>query len=451
MLAARHAAKRERREAAAKALADARAERIRLYDEAQADMEKEGATSAASASAAAEPPADPGEAAAAAGAADSASPASASAAEGTTSAASAAEEPPAEADAGEAAAATGAADDYSASSPAAAAAADEPAAAAASADDGMDDDIRMRPNMDTLERVLNGGGGDDGESADGESADEQEDDDDDDDSDNDDSDNDGGGGGGAVVEPLVLAKSALSDNTPVKGVKPRRKGADSPWRFARRVHDLALAMRDAGYDEKTTKAYSRGRGKRTHVCTKCWLLIHVGKDKRGRWVSSNVACHMRVCPNGGARGETLRQGDDDRQDDKTETMFQAGGGAASASGAARSAAGAAGGSRSAAGAGAGEAAGASGAKRSAFEVDTRARALAMQARYYVYGRQRISKATFDDPTWRDALSSAYQHGGGLGAMASLTAQGLSSWVIAEYDVFKVRPARAHRAEIGTLP
>lgn len=170
------------------------------------------------------------------------------------------------------------------------------------------------------------------------------------------------------------------------------------------------------------------------MCVKCWQLLHVGRDKDGRWVSSNVATHARVCSEGdNKRGKELREGDAARQDDKTEAMFQAGGGAASASGNDR-AAGASGSS------GAGSA-------RSAFEIDTRARALAMQARFYVYGRQRISKASFDDPAWRDALTSAYQHGGGSGEMASLTEHGLSAWVNAEYDVYQVHAVytRTHGA------
>jgi len=195
-------------------------------------------------------------------------------------------------------------------------------------------------------------------------------------------------------------------------------------------------MREAGYDEATIKVYSRGRSKRTHVCVKCWKLLHVGKDKQGRWVSSNVAIHARVCSEGDERGKELREGDAARQDDKTEAMFQAGGGAASASGKDR-AAGASGSSGA-------------GSSRSTFEVDKCARALAMQARFYVYGRQRISKASFDDPAWRDALTSAYQYGGGSGEMASLTKKGLSAWVNAEYDVYKVHAVtapytRAHTA------
>ena len=160
-------------------------------------------------------------------------------------------------------------------------------------------------------------------------------------------------------------------------------------------------------------------------------------------MSSNVATHARTCSEGDERGKELRQGDAERQDDKTEAMFQAGGGAASASGKARAAGASGAGSSGAGSSGAGS-------SRSAFEIDTRARALAMQARFYVYGRQRISKASFDDPAWRDALTSAYQHGGGSGEMASLTKNGLSAWVCAEYDVYQVHTVtapytRAHTA------
>ena len=73
----------------------------------------------------------------------------------------------------------------------------------------------------------------------------------------------------------------------------------------------------------------------------------------------------------------------------------------------------------------------------AFQIPLDQAALASQARMYIYSRMHVSKAHFDDPAWREAISSAYELGGGTDKMVFLTKQGLSLWVRAEYAIFEM--------------
>mmetsp|Transcript_17226 Transcript_17226/g.55920 ORF Transcript_17226/g.55920 Transcript_17226/m.55920 type:complete len:852 (-) Transcript_17226:375-2930(-) len=69
--------------------------------------------------------------------------------------------------------------------------------------------------------------------------------------------------------------------------------------------------------------------------------------------------------------------------------------------------------------------------------DKTAVALAMSARWYVYGWTRVSKRTFDDPTFREMNGAYYMLGGAKGGMEApaLHRHGLKHWVVSEFKTF----------------
>lgn len=64
-------------------------------------------------------------------------------------------------------------------------------------------------------------------------------------------------------------------------------------------------------------------------------------------------------------------------------------------------------------------------------------ALAKAARWYIYGRQHISKSTFDDNEFREMLLGFHEVGGGKGTMKYLIRRGLKYWLRGEFDLFKI--------------
>ena len=84
---------------------------------------------------------------------------------------------------------------------------------------------------------------------------------------------------------------------------------------------------------------------------------------------------------------------------------------------------------------AGQAAAKSAAKsESQFAAGTEQLALAAQARFYVYSKQRISKATFNNPEWRNALHAAFEHGGRVPHGAELSHLGAGSCFIPNFPL-----------------
>lgn len=252
--------------------------------------------------------------------------------------------------------------------------------------------VFMRPNTDHMDELLSENDDDDGDGAD---------------DDSDDGSDDGAGGSGraelGLEAKLKLDASFVSENTPLRR-KRRHKASmgESPWRYVKRVRDLERAMTEAGYpSDVIEREVAKTRGRLTHVCTKCWLLMPMGRV-HGRWVSSNVTTHFESrCTAISEKRAKVQQEASDRQDSKVDAMFGAP------------------------------------LRNPAFEVPLDQSALAAQARMYIYSRMHISKQHFDDGPWRDTLQSAYEFGGGKGKMVYLTSQGLSSWVRAEYAVFEM--------------
>lgn len=165
-------------------------------------------------------------------------------------------------------------------------------------------------------------------------------------------------------------------------------------------------MTEAGYPPALVKAEcARTRGRLTHVCIKCWLLLPMGSVGSGssrRWVSSNVTKHFTSeCTVESEKRSNARQKHADKQDEREQAMFAAP------------------------------------LRNPKFELPLDQKALAAQARMYIYSRMHVSKAHFDDPSWREVISSAYEYGGGTGSMVFLTTKGLSAWVRAEYAVFEM--------------
>ena len=219
---------------------------------------------------------------------------------------------------------------------------------------------------------------------------------------------DGAGGSGSAAgldARLCLAAGNFRDNTPLRRKRVFR-GDESPFRWVKRVPDLKTAMTEAGYPAAIIKReLERTRGYLTHVCIKCWLLIPMGSTGSGksrRWVSSNVTRHFKNdCTAESEKRTKVQAAEAGKQDSKETAMFGAP------------------------------------LRNPAFQIPLDQAALAAQARMYIYSRMHVSKAHFDDPAWREAISSAYELGGGTGKMVFLTKQGLSLWVRAEYAIFEM--------------
>ena len=64
-------------------------------------------------------------------------------------------------------------------------------------------------------------------------------------------------------------------------------------------------------------------------------------------------------------------------------------------------------------------------------------ALACQARFYIYGQQRLSKRTFEDPAFVEMLVSSFVAGGGEAKNApKLNVKALKLWLVEEFEIFK---------------
>ena len=63
-----------------------------------------------------------------------------------------------------------------------------------------------------------------------------------------------------------------------------------------------------------------------------------------------------------------------------------------------------------------------------FKLSKEQQELSSQAAWYVYAKMHVSKSAFEDPYWKNMLTTA-------GATSLLTAAQLDSWVEAEFEVF----------------
>ena len=75
-------------------------------------------------------------------------------------------------------------------------------------------------------------------------------------------------------------------------------------------------------------------------------------------------------------------------------------------------------------------------------------ALIAQARYYIYGRGQITKATFDDPAFREMLTAQHEAGATVGAAGAgdskppiLTSKALAEYVPAAFHLFRAHLRR----------
>ena len=88
----------------------------------------------------------------------------------------------------------------------------------------------------------------------------------------------------------------VQENTPSKSV---RNGITKPivgvWKYIKRLRNLHAALIGAGYSSDfADKEVARKKGKLTHVCIKCWRLLHMGYDKAaGRWTTTAAVSHAR--------------------------------------------------------------------------------------------------------------------------------------------------------------
>jgi hypothetical protein len=64
-------------------------------------------------------------------------------------------------------------------------------------------------------------------------------------------------------------------------------------------------------------------------------------------------------------------------------------------------------------------------------------ALGLQARFYIYGRQRVSKRTFEDPAFIEMLAGIFVAGGGESKkFPKLSLKALKLWIVEEFEIFK---------------
>ena len=93
-----------------------------------------------------------------------------------------------------------------------------------------------------------------------------------------------------------ISEEFTGPNTPpVAGEKQRRAPRSKAFQFIKRARELAKAMSDAGYDERTIKAAEVAGY--THVCALCSSFINMGYCRlTSSWVTTKANDHIRACP-----------------------------------------------------------------------------------------------------------------------------------------------------------
>ena len=198
----------------------------------------------------------------------------------------------------------------------------------------------------------------------------------------------------------------LSNNTPSKSSAPGKiVKTMGVWKYIKRIRNLHAALLGAGYSTAfADKQCAIEKGKMTHVCMKCWRLLHMSYDtKELRWSTSLGIKHTREFHPETDEGSKAKDREQDAENARAEAMWEHGVNMES-------------GSKS---------------------VNTPDKALSSQARWYAYSRQHVSKAAFDDPAFREMLQSMFTFGGGKGDAPVLSRTGLKKWLRGEYNNFLI--------------
>ena len=235
----------------------------------------------------------------------------------------------------------------------------------------------------------------------------------------------GGGGGGAASEedeeasPNRLLPAQYGDNTPKRGGAARRgvdlgrsclmRNPQSVWHSIRRLKDVKLRS------ATRLRAGKLVQVDYTHVCLLCWEKLKLGYDtKASSWKTTMGLKHLRDTHELGDKNAAevkAKTSSDARSAHKVQGMFAAG---ASSAGASASSA------------------------CATFGISPREHALTKAARYYIYGRGRVSKETFNDPEFKNMLKGYYVAAGGRpDDCPFLTTKMLVEYVRAEFHCFIV--------------
>ena len=181
-----------------------------------------------------------------------------------------------------------------------------------------------------------------------------------------------------ATSPSRLLPAQYGDNTPKRGGAARRgvdmgrsclmRNPQSVWHSIRRLKDVKLRS------ATRLRAGKLVQVDYTHVCMLCWEKLKLGYDtKASSWKTTMGLKHLRDAHELGDKNAAevkAKTASDARSAQKVKGMFAAG---ASSAGASASSA------------------------CATFGISRREHALTKAARYYIYGRGRVSKGTFNDP------------------------------------------------------
>ena len=188
-------------------------------------------------------------------------------------------------------------------------------------------------------------------------------------------------------QPLEsLQDHQYTNNSPSKGKRQRTSGKSDAWQVVKRLVDPALAG-----------------GHWTHVCIVCRRLVRCNKNKHTEnWVSTNAHNHVvafKCMDSVASKAEKKTYAKQQRiafmMDESNKADLVQG-------------------------------------PCTYGSLSPATYALTQAARWYIYGRQKISAQTFDDPPFRRMLQAYYQAGGGHGSAPMLARKGLIHYVEAEF-------------------
>ena len=187
-----------------------------------------------------------------------------------------------------------------------------------------------------------------------------------------------GGAAGAATGP-----SSSSAHKPGQRLRPHQYGENSPtraskqtrlpsehWSVIKRLKDRALM----GIDDES-EDFDTHLAKRTHVCIVCWTLLKMGWDKkRNVWITDPIKQHFLKSPTcAPAEAARLRDKGRAKQTKLVGNMMQS---VAESCGP---------------------------GVQNTFALSSEERALTKVMRWYIYGKSRVHKTTFQDPLFREML------------------------------------------------
>jgi hypothetical protein len=206
----------------------------------------------------------------------------------------------------------------------------------------------------------------------------------------------------ATIQDFKLDDSNVGPNSPTG--KRRRSARSDVWDSILRVQ----AQGDLANSELCAN--------KTHMCIHCKELLKLYKSKNSSWQTSVGITHLETCPvfaklkMKSQAVQTRKDAEMHKKQKIQSVLVQTGSPLLGMK---------------------------SPPVTGGFAISRIDAALACQARFYIYGRQRVSKNTFDDPAFIDILVSSFVAGGGEAKNAPrLNIKALKLWLDEEFKIFR---------------